>query len=649
MPTVRYGGADGQVLELDEDPDLVAIRTRSRRSVRELDVDPVRERVLDGLELVQSHRAAGVEVYRRRDSAAPAVPAITSTLRESGDVEFAGHVLVDHTSRQPVLYTENLFVKFVDDLSEQECRSILIQFDLTVKRRVEFADNAYFVEAPSGTGQRVFDIASSLLDRSEVELCHPELVREMGRRDVKRRQWHLAATMVDGRFIDQSVHAREAHDHATGRGVIIAVIDTGIDVDHEEFSSEGKIVAPWDSLTGGADPRPPSWSGERHGTACAGVACADGRFQASGVAPAARLMPIRLVQQQIGSIEEADALHWATEHGADVISCSWGPVDGDWTNPNDPTHHASVPLPDSTRLAIEHAATAGRNGLGCLIFWAAGNGGESVENDGWASHDAVFAIAACNAQGRRSAYSDHGPSIFCAFPSSDLRRIGPGRAVAVPPGIWTTDRTGAPGYAHGNYTGEFGGTSSACPGVAGVAALVLERAPELSLEEARTLLAGSCDRIDSANAAYDRRGHSEWYGFGRINAATAVARAIERGGGDIRPPDRTDRVEIVELRSSLSPVDDHLRVTITVAVPEGLTAGGDGERRALHFDLSCRSAGGRIVAVQSWQEQLDGAGVRVVTRDLPLPVRGVYELMTAAHVVSPRDTASGKQPIRIVR
>ena len=87
------------------------------------------------------------------------------------------------------------------------------------------------------------------------------------------------------------------------------------------------------------DPRPkdtfPSRRfGENHGTACAGVACANGIDGASGVAPQAKLMPIRLVSG-LGSIQEAKAFKWAADNGADVISCSWGPPDGDWFDPSD--------------------------------------------------------------------------------------------------------------------------------------------------------------------------------------------------------------------------------------------------------------------------------------------------------------------------
>ncbi len=303
------------------------------------------------------------------------------------------------------------------------------------------------------------------------------------------------------------------------------MIDDGVDIDHEEFSSPGKIVAKRDASFGTDDPRP--GQGDNHGTSCAGVAAADGKFGASGVAPAAKLMPIRLVSD-LGSLEEADAFEWAADHGADVISCSWGPQDGKWFDPQDPVHTRKVPLPDSTRLAIEHALTHGRNGRGCVITWAAGNGNESVDNDGYASHPGVVAVAACNDAGRKSAYSDFGKANWCAFPSNDSIQ-------AQTPGIFTTDRSGAPGYnsgreslgdVKGNYTNNFGGTSSACPGAAGVAALVLSRNPELRHDEVKDILKRCCEQIDPANGKYDAGGHSAWYGYGRLDAKKAVDLAL---------------------------------------------------------------------------------------------------------------------------
>jgi subtilisin family serine protease len=526
MVAYRYGGKRGRRHSLILNDELVVVRTHSRRALGATLISAKARRVFADLERIARFHHAGVEVFRYRERLrAPAARRTArGVLKGEPDTHFAGRVLADPASRKPVLYTENFFVKFDDDLAPSACRRVLGRFGLRPKRELEYARNAWFVAAPEGTGQHVFDIAGRLLRENEVELCHPELIRPIQWRAAFAAQWHLKRTTIGGRPIDAHAEVEAAWALSEGQGTTIAVIDDGVDVDHEEFRSSAKIVAPRDVTRRIDDARP--GNDDKHGTACAGVACADGRHGASGVAPRARLLPIRLASE-LGSQREADAIIWAATHGADVISCSWGPPDGDWWDPNDPVHRQVVPLPDSTRLAIDWAVTNGRNGQGCVITWAAGNGNESVDNDGYASYEKVIAVAACNARGKRSVYSDFGQAVWCAFPSNDF--------VSPPvPGIWTTDRSGAAGYnpgqatkgdAAGNYINDFGGTSSACPGAAGVAALVLARNPTLRWDEVKDILRRSCDRIDPAGGRYDASGHSPVYGYGRVNARTAVTLA----------------------------------------------------------------------------------------------------------------------------
>jgi subtilisin-like proprotein convertase family protein len=266
------------------------------------------------------------------------------------------------------------------------------------------------------------------------------------------------------------------------------------------------------------------------------------------VAPAARLLPIRLASG-LGSQREADAFIWAMQNGADVISCSWGPPDGEWWNLEDPTHKEVVPMPPSTRLAIEHVLAEGRGGKGCVILFAAGNGNESVDNDGYASHPGIIAIAACNDTGKRSVYSDFGRAVWCAFPSNDMGEPALSHPDPLTPGIWTVDRQGRQGYnsgrvadgdAAGLFTNSFGGTSSACPGAAGVAALVLARNPALKASEVRDLFKRACDRIDPQGGRYDSAGHSDFYGYGRLNARTAVELAAPQPRNEVTVSRRFD-------------------------------------------------------------------------------------------------------------
>jgi hypothetical protein len=528
MPEVTYGGENGKTVQLEVDPDLVAVRARRGGSLREGPVPGSEADLLNEMEPVLSFPEVSVEVYRRRERSSRSMEEMRKELHESPATRFAGRVLVDEQSRKPVLYTENLFVKFRDSKNRDQCLAVLREAGLTVKRELPYATNAYFVAAPEGTGQRVFDIANELLKREDVEYCHPELVRPLGRRAIFSQQWHLKATTVNNQWVSASANIEAAHNITEGEGVTIAVIDTGIDIDHEEFSGRDKVVAPRDTTANDANPRP-SGRAEKHGTACAGVACGDGRFGASGVAPRAKLMPIRMISQ-LGSQAEAEAFYWAAENGADIISCSWGPEDGYWKDGKDPLHDMKIPLPDSTRLAIDYAVTNGRGGLGCVVFFAAGSGNESVDNDGYASYDRVLAVAACNDRGRRSVYSDFGEAIFCAFPSNDFPWAKEGRPAPLTPGIWTTDRAGRVGYSADDYTNSFGGTSSSCPGAAGVAALVLSRNQSLRWDAVRDIMRRSCDRIDPEGGGYDAKGHSTDYGYGRLNAE----RAARSAGGQTR-------------------------------------------------------------------------------------------------------------------
>ncbi|MBC8029194.1 MAG: S8 family serine peptidase [Pyrinomonadaceae bacterium] len=533
MYSFRYGGKNGKRHSLTTSDEHVVVRTNSRSALA--DPTPVgvsalstkARAVLGEFELTTRFREAGVEILRTkvvrgskslRDKA-------RAILKKEPEIEFAGRVLVTQQSAEPVLYTENFFVKFDSDQSATACRKILKSYKLTIKSELEYARNAYFVGAPEDTGLVVFDIAEKLLQEPSVEFCHPELIRESRQRSAFPQQWHLKRTTINGNSVDAHASVEAAWALSEGQGATIAVIDDGVDMDHQEFQSAGKVIAPRDVTRKSNNPRP--GNGDNHGTACAGVACANGTFGASGVAPKARLIPIRLASV-LGSQAEADAFVWAAQNGADVISCSWGPPDGDWWDPTDPVHNQSVPLPDSTRLAIDFATTQGRNGKGCIILFAAGNGNESVDNDGYASYSKVTAVAACNDKGKKSEYSDFGGAVWCAFPSNHGNP-------SLTPGIWTTDRTGSLGYnsgnalkgdAAGNFTNSFGGTSSSCPGAAGVAALIIARNPSLRWDQVRDIIKQSCDKIDPAGGNYDANGRSPIYGYGRINAKRAVELAL---------------------------------------------------------------------------------------------------------------------------
>lgn len=540
MYKVKFGGKKGKTIELVESPDLVAIRTEGNKKLENVQLSSRSTALMKGNTEVVAFPEAGVTVRRMAD-ASPEIGLESYTLptahrdearaalKQEDDIRFAGRVLQDAQSGEVMLYTENFFIKFHDSVKESECLSVIARYKLKLKNKLAFATNAYFVEAEEGTGLAVFDLAEQILKEKSVEYCHPELVKERQYKAPPHPlQWHLAKTKIKGKVVDNHVNIQNAWTITKGKGIVVAIIDDGVDINHPEFS--GRIVHPFDATENNEDPRPKT-PDDSHGTACAGMACAAGlKNGASGTAPEAKLMPIRL-RSGLGSMSEANAFTWAADHGADVISCSWGPADGDWWVPSDPLHSHTTVLPDSTRLAMDYALKKGRDGLGCVILFAAGNGNEEVMNDGYCSFEGVITVAACNDSGKRSVYSDFGKAIWVSFPSGDFEYEPFKHPAPISEGLRTTDRLGKPGYNESDYTNTFGGTSGACPGMAGIVALMLAANPSLTVKKVKQLIRKSCVRIDETGGKYDSKKHSVFYGYGRIDAGKAVENARKTRGG----------------------------------------------------------------------------------------------------------------------
>ncbi len=542
MVTYTLGGRDGHQISLKEAPDLVVIRFKDEEchSLEDAKLGSQTKSITQNLVLISSFPEANVVVYKCMSAGGKTAKTIRNNVRkalkkEKDAVRFAGRTLIDDHGVLH-LYTENLFVKFHNAVSKTDCKKILKQLKLKVKKEVKYAKNGYFVEAEEGSGMKVFKIAEKLLKNKKVEDCHPELVKQRKMKTIWPRQWHLKKTKINKKTIDAHVDVKEAWKTTKGKKIVVAVIDDGVDINHPEFKGKGKIVAPKDMMKDSSDPSP-KFDDDNHGTPCAGVACGNGNTGASGVAPEAKLMPIRL-RAGLGSMMEAEAFAWAADNGADVISCSWGPADGAWWDPDDPRHTYFVPIPDATRYAIEYAINEGRGGKGCVIVWAAGNGRENVEFDGYASNQNVIAVAASNDTDRRSVYSDFGKNIWCCFPSGDFGYSLLNHPEPITAGIWTTDRMGEMGYNPGSsftrwgigdkdgaFTASFGGTSSSTPGVAGIIALMLAVNPKLKYWQVKEIIKSSCIQIDQSRGNYDEQGHSIFYGFGKLSASQAVLNA----------------------------------------------------------------------------------------------------------------------------
>lgn len=295
-----------------------------------------------------------------------------------------------------------------------------------------------------------------------------------------------------------------------GAGAVVAVMDEGIDVaGHAAFT--GRTLPAYPGSIGGRDGR----IRNVHGTKVAGLILADDPHVPS-VAPAAQLIPVAVpaIGVRVGDSTEADALRWASDHGADIIVCAWSPSRSsvEW-----------VELPASTHDGIDYCLTHGRRGRGCVIVFSAGNDGSDLALNGYASHPGVIAVGACNCHGCHPAYSAWGDALWCVYPSNDPRD---------PVGAWQTYTTTVPAGSleHGEafYTTRFGFTSAATAAVAGICALIVSASPDLTYQQVKDVLRDSCEKIDLASGTYDERGHSPLYGFGRPDVARAVELARER-------------------------------------------------------------------------------------------------------------------------
>jgi subtilisin family serine protease len=464
---------------------------------------------------VDSAAAAGMEVFAVADPGE--LEATVDELRAAPGSDVVTHMYaLDDTPKGAVIPTGTLTLQFKPDVEKAEQEAILAEFGLEIVEDLDFLPHGYTVRLTDAAVENPLKIAAKLQGRVEVEVAEPDLSFQISPAHVPSdslypRQWHLKNRGDQtGLTAGADVKAEEAWAFTRGRReIVVCVMDDGFDLGHPDFSAAGKIVAPRDF--GGDDFVPnPEAADDNHGTACAGVAIAEENGSGVvGLAPGCAFMPIR-TSGWISDNAIVALFQYAMDNGADVISCSW--TASAW----------NFPLSTKMHAIIKKVATQGRaNGKGCVILFAAGNDDRPLDGvkdgqisvQGFGLHPNVLCVGASNSLDQRSTYSNFGPKLaFCA-PSSG----SPGRRIV------TTDRRGIHGYQSGDYTFSFGGTSSATPLAAGLAALILSLNPDLTSAEVRQVMMATADKIDAAHGDYDAEGHSIWFGHGRINAYRALA------------------------------------------------------------------------------------------------------------------------------
>lgn len=277
--------------------------------------------------------------------------------------------------------------------------------------------------------------------------------------------------------------------------VTIVIVDNGCDATHPDLA--GKLDPGLDVVDDDDDPSPhPSASGNEHGTACAGLAAAttDEAHGIAGVCAECRLRCVRLLggdDEPIPLSADVRAFDFAMEVEAEIVSNSWGFRD-------------PIATPAPLAAAIERVITEGRGGLGAFVVFAVGNDNRLVNDRELAALPGVLGVGATNNFDEAAPFSNRGEAVD----------------VVAPAGTLAPDVVGAGGADPGDFTSLFGGTSSACPLVAGVAGLLVSASPDATRQELQDAIVASAE--PSFFAVPDERGHDDTYGYGLVKPAAAL-------------------------------------------------------------------------------------------------------------------------------
>jgi len=292
-----------------------------------------------------------------------------------------------------------------------------------------------------------------------------------------RYQWNLP-----------SIEAERGWNVSRGsEGVVVAVVDTGVQRDHPDL--RGKLVEGLNII----DRTSPPEDDVGHGTHVAGIVAANVN-NGEGVAGLSwynRIMPIKALDDTgAGSTYSvAEGIIWATDHGAKVINLSLG-------------NYASAQfLHDAIRYAYDRD-----------VVLVAASGNDNTDRPGYpAAYPEVFAVGATNYESNRASFSNYGSYVDAAAPGETI------------PSTYT-----------GSQYAALSGTSMASPHVAALAALIRSANPELSNRDVMAIMKRTARDLGA-------KGPDDQFGSGQVDAARALGAAQQETMSLQSFPDRVAR------------------------------------------------------------------------------------------------------------
>ncbi|MFB6204592.1 MAG: S8 family serine peptidase [Candidatus Nanohaloarchaea archaeon] len=331
----------------------------------------------------------------------------------------------------------------------------------------------------------------------------------------------------------------------TGKGVTVAVIDTGVDYTHpalggcttSEFTGGSceKVVGGYDFVNGDNDPM----DNNGHGTHVAGIVAANGTLK--GVAPGAKLLAYKVLNSEgVGYTSDIiSGIEQAVMDGADIISLSLG---GDG-NPDDP-------LSDAVANAVAN---------GTVAVVAAGNAGTYYSIASPGVEQTAITVGAVDKDGTIASYSSRGPVTWDGTMILKPDVVAPGSRVC------STSLGSGDGCAAGDYTKK-SGTSMAAPVVSGAAALILQSHPSWTPQDVKSALVTTATEL----------GYGEFTaGSGLVNVSRADDTVILTEPAVMDFGNLSDRLEAVKILEIQNNGTSTLQVNLSASLAEDLSGDTD--------------------------------------------------------------------------